>query len=861
MSTGPQIDANRPWPGLESYDEDSQQWFKGREQESEALLQLVQRETLSVLYGRSGLGKTSLLRAGLFPRLRAADILPVRLHLLLADDAPPLQQQVIAAIERESARCGVEVAPADDESLWAWFNRRNCEFWSADDRLLTPLLVFDQFEEIFTLGRENPQRRMRCDALLAELGDLVENRRPAALRERLEKDPDFAARFDARRPPPKILLSFREDYLADFDVLYDYVRARSSNRLRLLPMRGHTAQEAILAASPEHVDAEVATQIVRFIDPRPRPLDELVIEPALLSLVCHRLNARRLDRGQPRIGAELLSDGSAQAILTQFYEDAFHTLPPALRDFVEERLLTASGHRDSCALDNALATAGVDAASLQLLTDRRLLRREDRGGQLRLELIHDVLAPVARASRDARRERQRRRALRKRQRIIAVVMVALLGVLGVMGYLTWQTQVALTKAEQETQRAQQALVGATALKLAAQGQGIVTGHRPGIQRGLQQLVASARLADGAGEVVSALGASLQAVERLQRVIEAPPVLALALSPDGRHVVSGSDDRTLRLWELATGQPVGAPWKGHGGEILSVAFSPDGQHVVSGSDDRTLRLWEMASGQPVGAPWEGHSAYFRSVAFSPDGRHVVSGDNDGTLRLWQVATGQPVGAPWEGHSREVLSVAFSPDGHHVLSGSADRTLRLWEVATGHPVSAPWEGHSRLIRSIAFSPDGRYVVSGSNDRNLHLWEVATGQPIGAPWGGHRRDVLSVAFSPDGRYVMSGSADRTLRLWEVATGQPVGTPWEGHGGKVVGVAFSPDGRHMVSSSEDGSLRLWPAPAVWPDELCKKLTRNMSEQEWDEWVSPDIDYVVQCPRLPKPGPSPEEPPQAPPR
>jgi WD40 repeat protein/CHASE3 domain sensor protein len=339
--------------------------------------------------------------------------------------------------------------------------------------------------------------------------------------------------------------------------------------------------------------------------------------------------------------------------------------------------------------------------------------------------------------------------------------------------------------------------------------------------------------------------------------------SVAFSPDGRYAVSGGEDRTLRLWEVQTGQPVGEPWTEHT-YATELAFSPDGRHVVSADYEGTLRLWDVQTGQPVGEPWAGDIGGIASVAFSPDGRYVLSGGEGRTLNLWEVQTGKPVGEPWAGHGDWISRVAFSPDGRHVVSSGheEDPALRLWDVQTGQPVGEPWTGHNEPSDILAFSPDGRYVVSGGNDQTLRLWEVQTGQPVGKPWAGHAARIKSVAFSPDGRYVLSGGSDQTLRLWEVQTGQPVGEPWTGHTKSIEAVAFSPDGLQMLSCGQD-AIRLWPAPAAWADELCKKLTRNMSQREWDEWVSPDIDYVVQCPQLPDPraGSSPEESPQAPPQ
>ncbi|KAI0046388.1 hypothetical protein FA95DRAFT_1679826, partial [Auriscalpium vulgare] len=206
------------------------------------------------------------------------------------------------------------------------------------------------------------------------------------------------------------------------------------------------------------------------------------------------------------------------------------------------------------------------------------------------------------------------------------------------------------------------------------------------------------------------------------------VNSVAFSPDGRRIVSGSADNTIRIWDAETGQPVGTPRKGHTDFVLSVAFSPDGTRVISGSSDRTVCIWDAETGQPVGTspPWTGHTDYVLSVAFSPDGRHVVSSSHDDTIRIWDAETGQPVGPPLEGHTDDVRSVAFSPDGRHVVSGSYSSNIRIWDAETGKPVGTPLEGHSGIVWSVAFSPDGTRVVSGSSDKTIRIWDAETGQP---------------------------------------------------------------------------------------------------------------------------------------
>lgn len=346
------------------------------------------------------------------------------------------------------------------------------------------------------------------------------------------------------------------------------------------------------------------------------------------------------------------------------------------------------------------------------------------------------------------------------------------------------------------------------------------------------------------------------------------VLSVAFSPDGSRVVSGSDDRTLRLWDARTGAPIGEPMRGHTESVATVAFSPDNRYIVSAgggvtgaveealgktADQRQLRLWDARTGQPVATRLRDQPAAAMSIAFSPDGTRIATGGVDHALRLWDVRSGQPVGQALKGHTNWVTSLAFSPDGHRIVSAGGgvmrpEKSLRLWDIQTGAAIGAPLQGHERGVWSVAFSPDGSRIVSGSEDETLRLWDAATGRALGPPLRGHQGVVAAVAFSADGHHIVSGSHDKTLRIWDAHGGQPVGAALQGHAAGVTSVAVSPDGTRLVSGSFDHHLRMWPAPKVWPDELCKKLTRNMGRKQWSEWVSPEIDYVVQCPGLPIP-------------
>ncbi|KIM28355.1 hypothetical protein M408DRAFT_140331 [Serendipita vermifera MAFF 305830] len=285
------------------------------------------------------------------------------------------------------------------------------------------------------------------------------------------------------------------------------------------------------------------------------------------------------------------------------------------------------------------------------------------------------------------------------------------------------------------------------------------------------------------------------------------IMSIAYSPDGLNVVSGSMDKTIRIWDAATGAPVGEPLKGHNSSVMSVTYSPDGLNIVSGSADNTIRIWDAATGTPIGEPLLGHTASVISVACSPDGRRIVSGSWDNTIRIWDVETGEPIVEPLTGHTNFVANVAYSPNGRHIVSGSWDNTIRIWDAATGTPVGEPLTGHTDGVDSVAYSPDSRKIVSGSLDRTIRIWDAVMGTPVGEPLTGHTHDVKSVAYSPDGRNIVSGSRDKKIRIWDAATGKPIAEPLIGHTAIVMNVAYSPDGRSIVSGSRDDTIRIWDA------------------------------------------------------
>ena len=293
-------------------------------------------------------------------------------------------------------------------------------------------------------------------------------------------------------------------------------------------------------------------------------------------------------------------------------------------------------------------------------------------------------------------------------------------------------------------------------------------------------------------------------ERTGWILNNETLLNAAFSPDATKVLTASSDGTARLWDAASGTPLGEPLR-HDRQVQALAFSPDGTKVMTGSFDGTVRLWDAATGKPLGEPLR-HEGGVIAVAFSPSGVKVLTGGGSskhGTAQLWDSATRKPFGEPLR-HDYAVFAVAFSPDGTKVLTGSIDKTARLWDASTGKPLGEPLR-HDNAVLAVAFSPDGNTVLTGSGDKTARHWDAKTGKQLGEPLQ-HDGEVIAVAFSPDGNTVLTGSGDKTARRWDATTGKQIGEPLR-HDGVVFAVAFSPDGTKMLTGSDDKTARSWDA------------------------------------------------------
>lgn len=278
-----------------------------------------------------------------------------------------------------------------------------------------------------------------------------------------------------------------------------------------------------------------------------------------------------------------------------------------------------------------------------------------------------------------------------------------------------------------------------------------------------------------------------------------PLSAVACSPDGRRMVTGSEDGTAKVWEVASGREV-FTLKSHSAPIRSVAFSPNGQWIATGSEDHTTKLWDAASGREV-QTLRKHAATIESVSFSPDSQRIVTGSWDQTAKVWDTVKGQEI-LTLTGHAAPVMAVVFSPDGQSIATGSEDRTAKVWDLVRGRELLT-LKGHTGPILAVAVSPNGKRILTGSDDGDARVWDTASGREL-LVLRGHTAGIRAVAFSPSGQEIVTGSEDQTAKLWNASTGAEL-LALKGHTDGIWAAAFFPDGQRIATGSEDQTAKVW--------------------------------------------------------
>ncbi|GAA0949539.1 hypothetical protein GCM10009560_67880 [Nonomuraea longicatena] len=878
----PAVGAGRcPYRGLVPFTEADAEVFHGREQITAELVTHLSRRLaapgLALVTGASGAGKSSLLRAGLLPAIGRGELTPAArdwpVQVLDQPTSAPLARLAtgLAALAGLPAPDVVRCLREDPrqtpslvrQAVEADARRRALPLSSAA-RLV---LIVDQFEEVFTLAGESEAAAFVAALHAAATVPAGGGGAPAAL----------------------VVIAVRGDF-ADRCAAHPHLAAALRGGPFVVGPMGEADLRRAITGPADTAGLLIESGLIDTI------LSELrapgggyaagvlpLLSQTMSTVWEHRDGDRLTARGYARTG------GVTQAVASSA-EAAYHDLPPARREAarrVFERLATVTRDgvpaRRTAALTGDPASAEVlesfarrrlvvvDADSAQLAHDvllgswprlRAWLATERSDRVLHAELLQDAAdweqherdpsflyrgvrlegaeEAVARWRADLRRyagfdlpasageflrtsARAAGRARRRRRNVTA----ALSGLLVVAVV----TAVAAVRFGQEAdwRRSQ-----ASSREAAAHSRSLT--HDPGTAA---RLAAAAWAVGRTNEARASMAALLSRPGRRALSGHAGEVGAVTFSPSGDRLATGSTDKTVRVWEVATGRQV--TFAGHTDMVFSVAFSPSGAHLASAGYDRTVRIWDTATGRPVGEPlrhpdvvfsvafspsgrslatagydgkiriWDlatrrhvtltGYGERVRALAYSPSGDRLASGDEDGTVHLWDVATGRRIGSL--DHSGIVWSLAFSPSGASLATAGQGRRVRLWDLATMRATTA-LTGHTDWVSAVDFSPSGDRLASAGWDSTVRLWDVATGRQLGAPLTGHTDVAVAVAFSPSGDRLASGGADRTVRLWDTAVGRQVGAALD-HTDLVETVAFGPAGRSVASGGYDGKIRIW--------------------------------------------------------
>jgi WD40 repeat protein len=830
-----------PYPGMRPYTADDVAGFHGRDTEIDELIgRLRAGEREIYVIGPSGSGKSSLVAAGVLPRL-ARGIAGLRSFVVRT--MRPGEQPAVRLCETLDQPPEQPFAAAD--SIAALLAHR------AHDASV--LLVIDQLEELFTLASTSER-----DAFLAALRELRAEHR-------------FV-----------VIVTLRADFFGALmeSPLWPERSRDQLSRIEVGPLRGERLREAIaIPARNMGVTAEL-----ELID---RLIADAAFEPGILPLLQETLVQlwdKRTDQMLTLADYEALGDGERHGIAVSLARRAdatlrqFNAVQTDIARRISLRLISfGEGRSDTrrqqvrSQLCSVFDEAADFAYVLQTMIDHRLLTiDEDESGETQVDLSHEVMiaawSTLASWIRSHRVDEQQRRhleavatewakhgrgarglldpieladaaawqqtesarqmgqsaeamellvasaAAQTKQRRRRRVLTSALGLLGLVAVIVAVAALAARDQANEAQKQKRRAGELVAQSYAESGRQLLVDRR--FQEAIPHLLVARRNGEDSAPLRMMFWEATRHLPAVPALEHHGFVVSAAFSSDGTRVVTASHDRTARVWDTATGKPITNPLE-HQGEVRSAAFSPDGTRVVTASDDRTARVWDAATGKPITSPLE-HQGEVRSAAFSPDGTRVVTASHDKTARVWDAVTGKLLTSAL-GHQAEVVTAAFSPDGTRVVTTSRDQTARVWDAETGKPITSPLE-HQGEVRSAAFSSDGMRVVTASADRTARVWDVATGKPFARALE-HQGGVQSAMFSPDGTRVLTASSDRTARLWDATTGTLRNRPLM-HRDVVTSAAFSPDGTRVVIASADGTARVWDAA------IGKPLTGDLEHQ-----------------------------------
>lgn len=821
----------------------------GRQQDVNRLIERITRADykLTVIHGPSGVGKSSIIKAGLVPALKGKVIgerIPVPIILSVYTDwIIALEKSINQALATTEISFVIEVTPA---SLIDKIRQ-------ASERNQTIILIFDQFEEFFFYSIYSQQRNQFYEF--------------------------FAQCLNI--PYVKIILSLREDYLhyllelerlgkENGDGSYDlgvintnildkdirYYLGKFSRQDSIDIIKGLTER------SHYEINGELINQLVQDLAGE---IDE--VHPIELQIVGAQLqseNITTLEQYKLCGGSEKLVERWLEEVIEDCGQKNAALSWKLLFELTDEKgtrpLKTkadlAAALRNNHDIDERLDFDSAWELILDILVGSGLVLqvREELGD--RYQLVHDYLVKPIRQKNNhgivaelkkvkiaktkaevAQRlsQEQLNLALKQRLREARIVGLALAIMAGTIGALWWQADLQKRAALRQTLRAERSETNLKISGIAAASEALFASNKE-FDALLESLRAWKRLKQAEGvqpdtqmRVVTALQQAVYGVTELNRLEGHKDIVwGVTFSPDSQTIASGSTDQTVKLW-----RPDGTllqTLKGHKNAVTSVSFTQDGQTLASASLDKTVQMWRKSpiTGQFDTQPYKtlrGHGDWIYSVNFSPDGELLATGSKDSTIKIWR-KNGSLV-KTLKGHQGWVNWVTFSPDGQFIASASDDKTVKIWR-RDGSLVTT-LQGHQQGVTVVAFSPDGKLLASAGRDKTVKLWrwEGASTQDnsnirLDKTLLRHSSTVWSLSFSADGQKLASGGDDNTVSLWNV-NGTLLKT-FKGHSDAVVSVAFSPDNKLLASGSYDKSVKLWSLDAPTLPVLRGHLDRVLS-------------------------------------
>ena len=736
----------------------------------------------------------------------------------------------------------------EEETLWEYLHRRDLEFWGSDNFLVTPVFIFDQFEELFSKGAGSPRRTSET---FRDLADLAANTIPSSLNEPSAKD--RCATLDLLSHRYRVVLSFREDFLPQMKDWEHQVPSLLRNYLHLQPMSGTTAIQAVERAGVEVLEPGVAQRIVDFVgrqdsDSQRCETENLVIEPVLLSLCCSELNRRRIP---PSKIDRVLVKTAGEDILETFYRTALNDPQvkrgPNVAMFIEERLIQGDRFRSDYPVDEALKNSLLSENQLKVLTDvHRLLRIVPHTDTVRVELIHDRLVPVVSKARNERRKtkKRNRRFLMAGVTGLLIVGLAVIWEVVTRAYMT-QSRILAADAWRgiANDPARSAQIALAALEINPANQGAVdvlrqsllplqTAHTKKIIE-VGTSVSDVQYSKDGSLLVVASGARVsvydsRTFERRYAFLREGEVLRAWLLRGNKMLVTHSDDGHAQIQGVEESVAHELSCRGEQDSVYTIAASPDDSHVAIGCRDGDVLVWNTATMSDEPSSTYHHKlskgVTVTALAFSDDGHYLASGDALGSVNVWKLDHPTPwigvddhtgTGSPIK-HERyySIRDIGFHRDDPGlIVTAGDDRQAIVWRLDLEHrridrdeqriPQKWPLK-HKREVIVAKFTPprDGLYPVMTVSGKTAQLWQDST---VNDKQGRAHDDWIMDARSSDsGEWLVTASADNTARIWSTRLGSTF-VVLRRHRDTVRRAVFSPNAEHVVTGGADGMVRVW--------------------------------------------------------